>query len=196
MKNERFTISEDELKPYFQLENVIQGVFQLSTNLFHLDFKENKKVDVYHPDVKVYEVYQNKKFQGLLYLDFFPRESKRSGAWMTTFREQYRDEKGNDVRPIVSLVMNFSPSTPGNPSLLTYSEVKTFLHEFGHSLHALLSDVDYKSLSCTNVPRDFVEFPSQVANLWIKASSTNSKTRKTLWPLITFADNYRLAIQI
>lgn len=165
-KNHLYNISDEQLQPYFMLENVIDGVFELSSNLFDLKYVANKKIPVYHPDVKVFEVYRNKKLTGILYMDFHPRDSKRSGAWMTSFREQYYDENGKYVCPQVSLVMNFSPSTKEKPSLLTYDEVQTFLHEFGHGLHGLLSNVKYESLSGTNVPRDFVEFPSQIMENW------------------------------
>jgi peptidyl-dipeptidase Dcp len=161
-KNYKFNISDDMVKPYFKLENVIDGVFKLTNKLYGITYKQNKKIQVYHQDVTVYEVYRNKNLLGILYLDFHPRASKRGGAWMTSFREQSVDAKGNNIRPLVSLVMNFTPSTPGNPSLLTYDEVTTFLHEFGHGLHGLLSNVTYESISGTSVPRDFVELPSQI----------------------------------
>ncbi len=161
-KNFKFNISDEMVKPYFKLENVIDGVFKLTNKLYGITYKQNKKIQVYHQDVTVYEVYRNKNLIGILYLDFHPRASKRGGAWMTSFREQSIDAKGNNIRPLVSLVMNFTPSTPGNPSLLTYDEVTTFLHEFGHGLHGLLSNVTYESISGTSVPRDFVELPSQI----------------------------------
>ncbi len=161
-KNFKFNISDEMVKPYFKLENVIDGVFKLTNKLYGITYKQNKKIAVYHQDVTVYEVYRNKNLIGILYLDFHPRASKRGGAWMTSFREQSIDAKGNNIRPLVSLVMNFTPSTPGNPSLLTYDEVTTFLHEFGHGLHGLLSNVTYESISGTSVPRDFVELPSQI----------------------------------
>lgn len=165
-KNKRFDLTDEMLKPYFKLENVIDGVFKLTKKLFDLTYKENSKIPVYHADVKAYEVYRGKQFMGILYLDFHPRASKRGGAWMTSFREQSIDAKGNNVRPLVSLVMNFTPSTPDNPSLLTFDEVTTFLHEFGHGLHGLLSNVTYESISGTSVPRDFVELPSQIMENW------------------------------
>jgi peptidyl-dipeptidase Dcp len=161
-KNYKFNISDEMVKPYFKLENVIDGVFKLTKKLYGITYKQNKQIQVYHPDVTAYEVYRNKQLLGILYLDFHPRASKRGGAWMTSFREQSIDAKGNNLRPFVSLVMNFTPSTPGNPSLLTYDEVTTFLHEFGHGLHGLLSNVTYESISGTSVPRDFVELPSQI----------------------------------
>ena len=161
-----FNLSTEDLKPYFKLENVIEGVFGLAEHLFDLRFVSNNLISVYHPDVQVYEVYRKEKFMSVLYLDFHPRATKRSGAWMTSFREQYEDEKQQDVRPLVSLVMNFTPSTPEHPSLLSFSEVTTFLHEFGHALNGMLSEVPYQTISGTNSPRDFVELPSQLNENW------------------------------
>lgn len=165
-KNDLFKLSDEDLKPYFKLENVIDGVFSLAKNLYGLRFETNKSIDVYHKDVTVYEVYKGNEFLAVLYLDFHPRDTKRSGAWMTSFREQYVDEKGKDVRPLVSLVMNFTPSTPTQPSLLTFDEVTTFLHEFGHALNGMMSKVPYQSLSGTNSQHDFVELPSQLNENW------------------------------
>jgi len=144
---------------------VIDGVFALASGLFDLTFKPNTDIQVYHPDVKVYEVFRKGEFMAVLYLDFYPRDSKKGGAWMTSFREQ-RNNGETDVRPLVSLVMNFTPSTADNPSLLTFDEVRTFLHEFGHATHGMLSEVHYESLSGTSVPRDFVELPSQLLENW------------------------------
>ena len=177
-KNELFNLNDEILKPYFKLENVISGVFDLVTELYNLTFVPNNKISVYHPDVKVYEVYREGKFLAVLYLDFHPRDSKRSGAWMTSFREQHLDAKGNDIRPLVSLVMNFTPSTPTHPSLLTFDEVKTFLHEFGHALHGMLSQVTYESLSGTSVPRDFVELPSHIFENWASEQNFLNKFAK------------------
>lgn len=165
-KNSLFNLSDETLKPYFKLENVIDGVFSLATNLYGLQFKENPKIPVYHKDVKVYEVYRDKEFIAVLYLDFYPRETKRSGAWMTSFREQYVNERNEDVRPLVSLVMNFTPSTESQPSLLSFDEVTTFLHEFGHALNGMLSNVPFQSISGTNSQHDFVELPSQLNENW------------------------------
>jgi len=165
LKDNKYSLNDELLKPYFKLENVMDGVFQLTENLFGLTYKENKEIQVYHPDVTAYEVYRGGKFMGVLYLDFHPRESKRAGAWMNSYREQYKVDN-MDIRPIVTLNMNFTPSTETNPSLLTFSEVGTFLHEFGHALHGLLSDVTYESLSGTSVARDFVELPSQIMENW------------------------------
>lgn len=166
-KSELYDLSDNILKPYFKLENVIKGVFLLADTLFDIQFVPAPNIQVYHPEVKAYEAYREGKFLAVLYLDFHPRESKKSGAWMTSFREQYIDGNGKDVRPIVSLVMNFTPSTPTQPALLTFSEVSTFLHEFGHAMHGMLSKVTYENLSGTNVPRDFVELPSQLLQNWV-----------------------------
>ncbi len=161
-KEEKYSINDELLRPYFKLDNVIDGVFGLATRLYGLHFTENFDAQVFNPEVKVYNVTDDDgKFVALLYTDFFPRETKQSGAWMTNFREQYRDADGNDVRPIVTLTMNFTRPTDTKPSLLTYYEVETFMHEFGHGLHGMLSKCKYTSTSGTNVYRDFVELPSQ-----------------------------------
>ncbi len=163
LKAEKYSFDEEAIRPYFELNNVIEGVFGLATKLYGLQFKENKEIDVYHPDVKAFEVRDaNSKLIGLLYTDFFPRASKRPGAWMTSFRDQMIDyNTGGNVMPLVTIVMNFSKPVGETPALLTPSEVETFLHEFGHALHGLLSKVTYPSLSGTSVYRDFVELPSQ-----------------------------------
>lgn len=162
LKNATYHYDEEELRPYFELSNTIKGVFGLATRLYGLQFKQSDDVEVYHPDVKAWEVSdRDGSYLGLLYTDFFPRETKRPGAWMTDFAEQRTDKDGHDVRPLVSIVMNFTKPSPGKPSLLTPGEVGTFLHEFGHSLHSLLSRCRYASLSGTSVYRDFVELPSQ-----------------------------------
>lgn len=158
----KYAFDEEALRPYFELNNVIDGVFGLATKLYGLQFKENPDIEVYHPDVKAFEVSDaDGKYVGVLYTDFFPRPSKRPGAWMTNFKEQWKDADGTDSRPHVSIVMNFTKPTADKPSLLTPYEVETFLHEFGHSLHGLLASGTYSSLSGTNVYRDFVELPSQ-----------------------------------
>ncbi len=162
LKNQKYAYDEEQLRPYFELSNVVEGVFGLATKLYGLTFKENKDIPVYHPDVKAYEVIdRDGSYLGVIYTDFFPRESKRPGAWMTDFKAQYIDENGKNSRPHVSIVMNFTKPTESKPSLLTPYEVETFLHEFGHSLHGLLASTKYASLSGTNVYRDFVELPSQ-----------------------------------
>ena len=162
LKERDYSYNEEEMRPYFQLENVIDGVFGLATKLYGVTFTENPDIEVYHPDVKAYEVNDSDgTFVGVLYTDFFPRATKRPGAWMTNFKEQYVEADGTDSRPHVSIVMNFTKPTADTPSLLTPYEVETFLHEFGHSLHGLLTKGRYSSLSGTNVYRDFVELPSQ-----------------------------------
>lgn len=162
LKANKYSFDEEALRPYFELNNVIEGVFGLATKLYGLQFTPNPSVEVYHPDVKAFDVTRpDGSFVGVLYTDFFPRASKRPGAWMTNFSEQYVDENGVDHRPNVSIVMNFTKPTGDTPSLLTPYEVETFLHEFGHSLHGLMAKGNYASLSGTNVYRDFVELPSQ-----------------------------------
>ncbi|MGM9819338.1 MAG: M3 family metallopeptidase [Candidatus Onthomorpha sp.] len=164
LKNDKYAMDPNMFKPYFKLENVKKGVFELADRLYNIEFRENTQIEKYHPDVTVYEVYDKAdgKFLAVLYMDFFPRESKRSGAWMTAFREQYIDENGNDVRPLIQLVCNFTKPTSKEPSLLTFDEVNTFLHEFGHCLHGIFASGTYQSISGTSVYRDFVELPSQI----------------------------------
>ncbi|WP_071797449.1 M3 family metallopeptidase [Labilibacter marinus] len=166
VKAEKFDFTEQMTKPYFQLENVVDGVFNLAQTLYGITFKENKDIPVYHEEVKAYEVLDEKgKYLSILYVDFFPRSGKQGGAWMTTYGEQYIKD-GNNVRPFVSLVCNFSRPTEDAPSLLTHNEVTTFLHEFGHGLHGMLANTTYKSQSGTSVYRDFVELPSQILENW------------------------------
>ncbi len=162
LKMERYNIDAEMLRPYFQLEKVIGGVFGLATRLYGITFHEAPEIPVYHPDVKAYEVYdKDGSFLAVFYADFFPRDGKQGGAWMTEFQGQWIDRKGNNVRPHVSVVMNFTKSTPTKPALLTLGEVETFLHEFGHSLHGMFANTRFASLSGTNVWWDFVELPSQ-----------------------------------
>ena len=161
LKNAKYSYNEEELRPYFELNNVIDGVFGLATKLYGLKFTKITNVDVYHPDVTAFEVTDEKgQYVGLIYTDFFPRETKRPGAWMTGFKDQ-SNLNGVMTRPHVSIVMNFTKPTADKPSLLTPYEVETFLHEFGHALHGLLANTKYASLSGTSVYRDFVELPSQ-----------------------------------
>ena len=161
LKKEKFDFSEEELKPYFSLDNVIKGVFTISNKLFGLTFTEISNVDKYHEDVKVYEVLDDKnEHLALLYADFFPRAGKKAGAWMTSFRGQSKLH-GKQKRPHISIVCNFTKPTDSKPSLLTFNEVTTLFHEFGHALHGMLANTVYQSLSGTNVYRDFVELPSQ-----------------------------------
>ncbi len=162
LKNERYSYDEEQLRPYFELDNVIDGVFGLATKLYGIKFTRNNDIEVYHPDVKAFDVTDDKgDFIGVIYTDFFPRATKRPGAWMTGFRDQSVNAEGVDERPQVSIVMNFTKPTAETPSLLTPYEVETFLHEFGHALHGLLTKCNYASLSGTAVYRDFVELPSQ-----------------------------------
>jgi len=166
LKKKKFDFDEEELRPYFELSNVRKGVFALAARLWGLSFKPTDKIQVYNPEVEVYEVFDNDgSFLGVLYLDFFPRDSKNSGAWMTCFREQ-EFLNGANVRPHVSVVCNFSRPTNNKPALLTYEEFTTFLHEFGHALHGIMSNVNYCALSGTGVYRDFVELPSQLLENW------------------------------
>ena len=166
LKSEKYDFTDEEVKPYFQLEKVIDGVFGLARKLYGLHLEENKDIEVYHPEVTAYEVLdENDRFVAVLYLDFFPREGKRSGAWMTDYRSQ-SNVNGNQIRPHVSLVTNFSKPTENAPSLLTFDEVTTFLHEFGHGLHGMLSQCQFPGTSGTNVYWDFVELPSQIHENW------------------------------
>ena len=161
LKKEKFDISDDDLRPYFELEAVKKGVFGLAQRLYGITFKENKKIPVYNPEVTAYEVFDEKgKFLAVYYADFHPRDGKRGGAWMNDFQPQYMEGK-KDHRPHIVNVMNFTRPTAEKPALFTYDEVRTFLHEFGHGLHGMLTRCQYSAQSGTNVPRDFVELPSQ-----------------------------------
>lgn len=163
-----YELDDEMLRPYFKLENVIDGVFGLATRLYGITFKRNESIPVYHKDVKVYEVQdEDGSYLGLLYTDFFPRKGKKSGAWMNGLQDQYIDRNGEDHRPHIVLVMNFTPPTAEKPSLLTPGEVRTFLHEFGHALHGMLTHCKYASISGTSVARDFVELPSQLMENWL-----------------------------
>ncbi|MBE6193737.1 MAG: M3 family metallopeptidase [Rikenellaceae bacterium] len=165
-KNEKYAVSDELVKPYLKLDNVIDAVFMLANRLYGLTFTPAENITVYHPDVTAYEVKDNNgEHLAVLYLDFFPRASKRSGAWMTEFRGT-SVENGTETRPLVSLVMNFTKPTETTPSLLTFDELTTFLHEFGHSLHGMLAKGKYESLNGTSVYRDFVELPSQIMENW------------------------------
>lgn len=162
LKNDKYSFNDEDMKPYFELGNTIKGVFGLATKLYGYKFKETNKIDKYHPDVKVYEVYdKDGKILGILYADFFYREGKSPGAWMTEFRGETKDDEGNREIPLISIVCNFSKPVGNTPVLLTPYEVETFLHEFGHALHGLSSEAKYASLSGTNVDHDFVELFSQ-----------------------------------
>ena len=163
LRQKKYALDEEELRPYFELSRVIKGVFGLATRLYGITFKENPDIPVYHPDVKAYEVYdKDGSYLAVLYADFHPRAGKKSGAWMTSYKEQWTEADGTDSRPHVSVTMNFTKPTPDKPALLTFSEVTTFLHEFGHALHGMFAHTRFKSMSGTNVYWDFVELPSQI----------------------------------
>lgn len=162
LKLKKYNLDSEMLRPYFELSRVKQGVFGLATKLYGIRFKENKNIPVYNPEVTAYEVYdKDGSFLAVLYADFHPRSSKRSGAWMTSYKEQWKESDGTNSRPHVSVTMNLTKPTEDKPSLLTLGEVETFLHEFGHSLHGMFANSTYESLSGTNVFWDFVELPSQ-----------------------------------
>jgi peptidyl-dipeptidase Dcp len=166
LKQKLFSLDDEQLKPYFKLENVIDGVFEVAEKLFDLQFEEVSDIDKYHEEVKTYRVYDtDKNFISVFYADFHPRAGKRGGAWMTSFKSQWKKD-GENVRPHISNVCNFTPSTETKPSLLTFNEVTTLFHEFGHGLHGMLADTIYPSLSGTSVYWDFVELPSQVMENW------------------------------
>ena len=166
IRKERFDLDEEELKPYFSLENVRKGVFQVTEKLYGIQFKELNNVPKYHQDASVWEVTEaNGTLVGVIYMDFFPRDSKRGGAWMTSYRTQ-KTVDGKRLAPVISIVCNFTKPSGDIPALLTFDEVSTFFHEFGHALHGLLSNVTYRSLAGTSVPRDFVELPSQIMENW------------------------------
>lgn len=162
LKNEKYAFNDEDMKPYFELNNTIDGVFGLATRLFDYKFKKNKNIPVYHPDAEAFEVFDKKgNVLGVIYTDFYYRPGKSSGAWMTEFNTETKDDNGNRNAPIVSIVMNFSKPVGKDPVLLTPAEVETFLHEFGHALHGLSSQAKYASISGTNVYHDFVELFSQ-----------------------------------
>ena len=166
IRKERFDLDEEELKPYFSLENVRKGVFKVTEKLYGIQFKELNNVPKYHQDASVWEVTEaNGTLVGVIYMDFFPRDSKRGGAWMTSYRTQ-KTVDGKRLAPVISIVCNFTKPSGDIPALLTFDEVTTFFHEFGHALHGLLSNVTYRSLAGTSVPRDFVELPSQIMENW------------------------------
>ncbi|MBQ5879567.1 MAG: M3 family metallopeptidase, partial [Alistipes sp.] len=165
-KDEKYALSDEVVKPYFKLENVKKGVFMLANKLYGLTFTETTEIEGYHPETTVYEVTdETGRHMAVLYLDFHPRSTKRAGAWMTDFRGS-KIVDGVETRPLVSLVMNFSKPTESKPALLTYDEVETFLHEFGHGLHGMLGEGEFGSQTGTSVYRDFVELPSQIMENW------------------------------
>jgi peptidyl-dipeptidase Dcp len=187
LKTEKFGLNDEMIKPYFKLENVEKGVLGLAEKLYGIKFKEVDNIPKYHKEVKTFEVEdENEKLLSILYVDYFPRPSKQGGAWMTSFRDQYISDEDSDVRPHISLVTNFTRPTETMPSLLNFREVETFLHEFGHGLHGMLSRVHYESQSGTNVYRDFVELPSQIMENWasekewLKQVGVHYKTGETI----------------
>ncbi len=166
VKVEKFDLNDEMLKPYFELNRVVEGIFGLATQLYGITFQQNKNIPVYNSEVTAYEVFDNDgKFLSLLYTDFYPRSGKQGGAWMNDFKSQWK-ENGVDSRPHITIVMNFTRPTETKPALLTFNEVETFLHEFGHALHGMLANSTYASVSGTNVFRDFVELPSQIMENW------------------------------
>ncbi|MDR2119925.1 MAG: M3 family metallopeptidase [Tannerella sp.] len=169
LKTAGFDVSDEMTRPYFELEKATQSIFRLANRLYGITFRENTCIPVYHPEVRTYEALDaDGRHLAILYIDFFPRPGKQSGAWMSSLRAQRRDDGGADHRPHAAIVMNFTRPTATRPSLLTFDEMRTFLHEFGHALHDILSDVSYESLAGTNVVRDFVELPSQIMENWLE----------------------------
>ena len=173
LKQQRYQIDDSLLKPYLSLDKAVEGMFAVAHKLYGLHFTLTDEVEKYHPEVQTYKVTDDKgEYLALFYTDFFPRTGKRNGAWMTSYKEQYTDNKGKDSRPHISIVCNFMRSTASAPSLLTFNELTTLFHEFGHALHGMLSKVTYPSLSGTNVARDFVELPSQLMENWCYEEET------------------------
>ena len=173
LKQERYQIDDSLLKPYLSLDKAVEGMFAVAHKLYGLHFTPTDEVEKYHPEVQTYKVAdENGNYLALFYTDFFPRAGKRNGAWMTSYKEQYIDKQGNDSRPHISIVCNFTRPTASAPSLLTFNELTTLFHEFGHALHGMLSKVTYPSLSGTNVARDFVELPSQLMENWCYEEET------------------------
>ena len=172
LKKQRFNLDDELLKPYFQLDKVLKGAFEVATKLYDLHFEEIDTIDTYHPDVLTYKVTDSKsKLVSIFYADFFPREGKRNGAWMTSFKGQWIKD-GNNSRPHISIVCNFNKPTKTAPSLLDFREVTTLFHEFGHALHGMLANTTYPGLSGTSVYWDFVELPSQILENWVYEKET------------------------
>ncbi|MEG2282670.1 MAG: M3 family metallopeptidase, partial [Rikenellaceae bacterium] len=169
-KEEHFSLSEEMLKPYFQLDNVVKGLFSIIEELYGITFKYDPEIEKYHDDVEVYQVWDKDNLIAILYLDFFPRESKSGGAWMTSFRDRTKENI-----PLISVVCNFTKPTAKEPSLLTFNEVTTIFHEMGHALHGIFSIGNMPSISGTNVARDFVELPSQIMENWALESTFLSR---------------------
>lgn len=204
LKEQKYALNEEELRPYFELEQVKQGVFGLATRLYGITFKKNKDIPVYHPDVQAYEVFdRDGSYLAVFYTDFHPRAGKRSGAWMTSYKEQWIDSDGTNSRPHVSVTMNFTKPTAEKPALLTFSEVNTFLHEFGHALHGIFANTRFQCMSGTNVYWDFVELPSQIMenfatekeflNTFARHYQTGEPIPETLIQRIIDASNFNVA---
>ena len=202
LKDDQYGVNDEMTRPYFELENVKKGVFGLATELYGLQFVPNPNIQVYHPEVEAFDVLDEQgNFLSVLYTDFHPRDGKRSGAWMTSFKNQYIKE-GVDSRPHVTIVMNFTRPTENKPALLTFDEVETFLHEFGHALHGMLARSTYPTLSGTSVYRDFVELPSHIMENWLTEKEyldrfafhyeTGEKMPDTLLQKIIDASNYNV----
>ena len=202
LKDDHYGVNDEMTRPYFELENVKKGVFGLATELYGLQFVPNPNIQVYHPEVEAFDVLDEQgNFLSVLYTDFHPRDGKRSGAWMTSFKNQYIKE-GVDSRPHVTIVMNFTRPTENKPALLTFDEVETFLHEFGHALHGMLARSTYPTLSGTSVYRDFVELPSHIMENWLTEKEyldrfafhyeTGEKMPDTLLQKIIDASNYNV----
>lgn len=168
LRKEKYSLDDSEVRPYFSLNNVLEGAFATANRLYGITFRRNDQLPTYNQEASAYEVVDNDKVIGVLYMDFFPRESKRSGAWMTEFRGQKVSRQGENVIPIIQVVCNFTKASGDKPSLLSFDESETLFHEFGHALHGLLSKCHYPSLAGTNVPRDFVELPSQIMENWCR----------------------------
>ena len=167
VRKEKYDLDEEQVRPYFELTKVREGAFAVANKLYGLTFKQLQNIPLYHPECQVFEVKdRDSSLIGILYMDFFPRASKKGGAWMNNYRDQYHYEGEADVRPVVSNTFNFSKPTGDKPALLSFDEVETLFHEFGHGLHGLLSKCHYRTLSGTSVARDFVELPSQVMEHW------------------------------
>lgn len=200
LKDHRFGLNDEMTRPYFELENVKKGVFGLATDLYGLQFVKNPDIQVYHPEVEAFDVLdEHGDFLSVLYTDFHPRDGKRSGAWMSSFKSQYVKD-GTDSRPHITIVMNFTRPTATTPALLTFDEVETFLHEFGHALHGMLAKSTYETLSGTSVYRDFVELPSHIMENWLTEKAyldkfafhyeTGDKMPEALLQKIVDASNY------
>lgn len=205
LKEERYEYTKEETRPYFELDNVTQGIFNLANSLYGISFKHNDNIQVYHSDVKAYEVFdEDQSYLGVLYLDFFPREGKNGGAWNTIFSSQ-KIRDGKNIRPHTSIVCNFTKPTNDKPALLSFDEMNIYLHEFGHALHQLFSQVDYSLVGSSTVAWDFIELPSQImenwatekdwVNQWAKHYETGEKIPNELLAKIINSKNYLSGIK-